>query len=195
MKEAPPTLLPLLRTRTQGDVLAWILLDPERASSLTEIADAVGTSAPTVLREVQRLEDAGLVTSMRRGNTRLVQARTDTLLYRPLADLMALTFGPIGVLRDALTHVEGIERAFIYGSWAARYRGEAGEVPRDIDLFIIGHPDHDDLHEAIEVAERQLRREVNVRTRTAAAWEADDSPFKQTLISRPIVDLIGSARG
>lgn len=195
MKEAPPTLLPLLRTRTQGDVLAWILLDPERASSLTEIADAVGTSAPTVLREVQRLEDAGLVTSMRRGNTRLVQARTDTLLYRPLADLMALTFGPIGVLRDALTHVEGIERAFIYGSWAARYRGEAGEVPRDIDLLIIGHPDHDDLHEAIEVAERQLRREVNARTRTAAAWEADDSPFKQTLNSRPIVDLIGSARG
>lgn len=191
MKTASPTLLPLLRSRSQGDILAAILLDPGHERSLTELADETGVSVATVLREVARLEEAGLVTSARRGNTRLVRPVTDSIVYKPLTDLLAVTFGPVAVLRGALADLPGIKRAFIYGSWAARYSQHAGPVPKDIDLLVIGSPDRHVLSDAVAAAEKVLRRDVNVRRVTADAWAKDEGSFKRTILSRPVVDVIG----
>jgi DNA-binding transcriptional ArsR family regulator len=192
MKTASPILLPLLRSRSQGDILAAIMLDPENVRSLSELASATSVSLATVQREVARLEEGGLVTTTRRGNTRLVRAVTDSAVFRPLADLLAVTFGPVAVLRTALEGVAGVERAFIYGSWAARYTQHAGPVPNDIDLLVIGDADRHQLADLVADAEKILRREVNIRRITLAAWDDDKSSFKKTILSRPIVDLIGS---
>lgn len=191
MKTSSPALLPLLRSRLQGEVLAWLLLHPDERPSLSEIAEAVGTTVPTVKREVDRLEEAGLVTSAAKGRNRVVAPTTDHPLYRPLAEVMALTFGPVGLLREALAPVPGITEAFIHGSWAARYHQQPGAVPGDIDLLVIGTPDRDELFEAIEPVERVLRREVNYRIVTPQAWEADGGSFKATVTARPVVHLIG----
>lgn len=171
--------------------MAAILLDPEHERSLTELAAETGVSVATVQREVARLEEAGLVTSTRRGNTRLVSAVTDSIVYKPLAELLAVTFGPIGVLRGLLADIPGIEQAFIYGSWAARYAQQSGPVPHDIDVLVIGNPDRHVLADAVAAAEKVLRREVNVRRVTPDAWAQGDGSFKKTVISRPIVDVIG----
>lgn len=193
MKVASPTLLPLLRSRSQGDILAAIILEPDRERSMSEIANETGTSLPTVQREVARLEDAGLVTTTRRGNTRLVRPLTESVVYRPLAELLAVTFGPVAVLRTALADVAGIDRAFIYGSWAARYAQHSGPVPNDIDLLVIGDTDRHILAEVMGEAEQVLRRDVNLRRDTREAWDHDTGSFKQTVLSRPLVDLIGGA--
>ena len=195
MKTASPMLLPLLRSRSQGDVLAVIMLDPQHERSLSEIADETGISVSTVLREVARLEEGGLVTTTRRANTRLVRAVTDSVVYKPLADLLAVTFGPAAVLRTALAEVRGIERAFIYGSWAARYAQRSGPVPEDIDLLVVGDIDRHVLADAVAEAEAVLRREVNVRRVTATAWANDNGSFKQTVLSKPVVDVIGKRDG
>lgn len=195
MKEAAPALLPLLRSRTQGDILAWIMLHPDQQFSLVEIAQAVGTSPPTVKREVDRLARAGIVSETRRGNTRLIQAETDNALYQPLAELMSVTFGPVAVLRELLATVPGVERAFIYGSWAARYTGESGAVPRDIDVLVVGTPDRRVLDRVMDAAEQRLRREVNVRRVSPETWSADSGSFKQTMLDRPTVALIGDHDG
>jgi predicted nucleotidyltransferase len=52
------------------------------------------------------------------------------------------------VLPEALCAVEGIEKVFVYGSWAARYHGEPGPVPNDVDVLVVGDADRDDLDEA-----------------------------------------------
>jgi DNA-binding transcriptional ArsR family regulator len=190
MKSAGSPLLPLLRSRTQGEIVSWIVLHPDDEYSLVDIAAAVETSPATVMREVDRLAAAGLVRERRMGNTRLVRANTDTPVYRPLADLMTVTFGPVGVLRDLLENVTGIDRAIIYGSWAARYGGQPGPVPGDIDVLVIGSPERRSLDEAVQQAERRLRREVNVRRVTSETWAVDNGSFKQTLNDRPVVVLI-----
>jgi DNA-binding transcriptional ArsR family regulator len=190
MKRATPLLLPLLRTRAQGDILAAVLLQPEEEQSLSDVARLVDVSPATVLREIDRLEKAGLVSTRRLGNTRLARARTDNLVYAPLAELLAVTFGPSAVLRGLLADVEGITCAFIYGSWAARYHERPGSVPGDIDVLVIGDPDRDRLADVVEEAEKTLHREVNVRRVSAAAWADDDGPFKRTVTSSPIVALV-----
>ncbi|MCF4119391.1 winged helix-turn-helix domain-containing protein [Antribacter sp. KLBMP9083] len=170
--------------------MAEVLLNPDREHSISAIAARVGASSPTALREVERLEAAGLVVTRKRGNTRLARAVTDGPVYGPLVQLLAVTFGPLAVLRDLLTEVGGVERAFIYGSWAARYHEVPGAVPGDIDVLVIGAPDRDTLADAIESAEHTLHREVNVRGVSSQAWADDNGPFKRTVMSSPIVELV-----
>src|SRR5215472_3194229 len=141
MRSAPPPLLPLLRSRVQGDLLALLYLHPDRDYSLTEAAALVDASVKTVHTEASRLIAAGFVSDSRRGNVRLLRAVTDSPVSRPLTDLLAVTYGPLPVLTDLLAGFPEVCAAFIYGSWAARYAGEPGPVPGDVDVLVVGTAD------------------------------------------------------
>jgi len=52
-----------------------------------------------------------------------------------VADVVRYSYGPLAVIPAILSPVPGIERAFIFGSWAARYEGIAGADPNDIDVL------------------------------------------------------------
>ena len=58
---ATPSLLPILRSQQQAEILTLLLGDPDRELSLTEISQLTGAPHPSVYREVERAEQAGLV--------------------------------------------------------------------------------------------------------------------------------------
>jgi hypothetical protein len=191
MRSGPPPLLPLLRSRVQGDLLALLYLHPNRDYSLTEAAALIGASVKTVHTEASRLIAAGFVRDSRRGNVRLLRAVTGTPVSRPLTDLLAVTYGPLPVLNDLLADVEGITHAFIYGSWAARYLGEPGPIPDDVDVLVVGTADPDDLDEIARAAQNRLGRPVDIRRVRPAAWTSPDpaDPFLASVRERPLVEL------
>jgi hypothetical protein len=45
-------------------------------------------------------------------------------LTAPLTELLLRSFGPRQVLADEPANVTGIENAYLFGSWAARYAGQ-----------------------------------------------------------------------
>jgi DNA-binding transcriptional ArsR family regulator len=194
MRSPPPALLPILRSQVAGDLLALLYLHPDAEYSLTEAADAIHASLNAVHHEATRLAEAGLINARKRGNLRLVRAETDSLLSRPLTDLLAVTYGPLPVLTELLATVQGVAEAYIYGSWAARYRGEPGPIPVDVDVLVIGTAALDDLDDAAERAEQILRRPVNIRRIRPEIWgQADPAdPFLRSVRSRPLVGIGGS---
>jgi DNA-binding transcriptional ArsR family regulator len=188
--QASSLLLPILRSPFQGELLAWLFLHPEGEFSLVDLARRLGVSHSTASRESDRLVHAGLVLERRQGNLRFIRSNQSTVVTRPLTELLAVTYGPMAIMGEALASVTGVERAYIYGSWAARYRGEPGPVPGDLDVLVVGTPDPDDVFEAAATAERRLGREVNVHTVTPAAWrEPGDDPFLQSVRTRPSIEL------
>lgn len=184
-----PTISPLLRSDVQGNLLAELLLAPERERTLTELATAIGGTAPTVHREVDRLVTTGFLSQRRSGRNRYIRANVQHALYRPVRQIVEYAYGPRAVLPPLLASVAGIERAYVYGSWAARMNGEAGPDPADIDVLVIGRPDRADLYDAATVAQSKLGREVNIRSVSPDRWNAADDTFLQTVKSRPLVPL------
>ena len=189
MRTSPPALLPILRSRVQGDLLALTYLNPDTEYSLTELAKTIGASVQAVHQEVDRLVTGGLLLDRRLGPMRLVRAATDSLLSDPLTALLAVTYGPLPVLTAALGPVAGVERAFIYGSWAARYCGQSGPLPGDVDVLVIGTADLDALDEVAAEARGRLNREVNIRQLRQPVWEQGSDPFVVTVRARPLVEL------
>lgn len=189
-RQPAPSLLPVLRSQQQGEILALLLGDPDLELSLTEIAARTGAPHPSVYREVQRAEQAGLVTTRKVGNTRLVHANTASPYYAGLAEVLTRAFGVPAVLAQALQPVRGITVAYIYGSWAARHEGQAGPRPvGDIDVLILGEPDRDQLYAAISAAEERLGRPVQATIRDPAWLDSGSGAFHDTITSRPMLRL------
>ncbi|MHB8796635.1 MAG: hypothetical protein ACYC90_14420 [Candidatus Nanopelagicales bacterium] len=92
-----------------------------------------------------------------------LRANSGSVVARPLADLLAVTDGPLPLLTQALPDLPGIDHADIYGSWAARHEGHPGGMPKDVDVLVVGSADRDDLADAVGQVASRLRREVNVR--------------------------------
>jgi predicted nucleotidyltransferase len=191
MENNPSWLLPLLRSRVTGALLALLYLHPDRDYSLTEAGKAIGASPKVMSTETDRLVTAGLVRDARRGQTRLIRAVTGGPVSRPLTDLLAVTYGPLPILSDLLSGVPGVEQAYIYGSWAARYLGEPGPVPRDVDVLVVGSADEDNLYDVARQAEDRLGREVNISGVSPQYWEAPDpaDSFMRHVRERPLVRL------
>jgi hypothetical protein len=185
-----PTLAPLFRSDAQGELLAAIFLNPDRSFTISELARAAHTPYASAHREVSRVTKMGLATTTKRGQSVEVQVRRDARAFRPLAELLMLTYGPAIVIPNYLAGIVGIDHALIYGSWAARHAGESGDTPGDIDLLIVGNPSRAEVYEAARLSGSAIMREVNPHIVSLEQWAAADrDPFLRTLAQHPLVEL------
>lgn len=185
-----PSLLPILRSQQQAEILALLLGDPELELSLTELSQRTGAPHPSVHREIERAETAGLVASRKIGNTRLVRANTDSPYYPGLADVLTRAFGVPAIITQALREVDGVASAYIYGSWAARHAGEPATRPvGDIDVLVLGKPDRDALYASLADAEKLLGRPIQATIRDPGWLASGRGSFHDTVVARPQLRL------
>ncbi len=190
MKVPAPSLAPILRSDTQGRLLARLLADPRRAYNLTELVEWAGSSMPTVQREVGRAEEAGLVTSEKVGPTRLVRANPEHPLFEAVRQLILATYGPPAVVAGEFEGIGDAHAVLLFGSWAARYLGQPGRAPNDIDVLVIGSPDRDAVDDAAERVERGIGMPVQATVRSRSQWTAERDSFVREVKSRPLVVVL-----
>ena len=169
MRSNGPALLPVFRSQHQAELLMWLMLHPDQEFSVSELATRLDVPLSTLHREVVRLDKADLISSRTLGRNRLLRANTSHPAASALTQLLEVTFGPRAVVAEEFA-IPGAEQVLIYGSWAARYAGQAGPPPHDIDVLVVGKVDRADLYEAADRAHARLGVEVNPVVRTAKQW-------------------------
>jgi hypothetical protein len=189
MKQVPAQLFPIIKSDAQGLILALLFMRDDELFGISELAKFAEVSVPTAMREVDRLLAAHLVTEKNFGRTRAIQANSDHELYPSMRKIISYTYGPAAVLPAALKKIDGLEKAFIYGSWAARLSRVSGPEPRDVDVILVGYMNRIEAARAAADAERRLDREVNVQFVSNSEWEKGDSGFIKTVKSRPLVEI------
>lgn len=96
-----------------------------------------GLSMSSLHRELARLERRGLVERAAEEGGRVLYRTADAHPgWRALRQLIRDFADPTEVVEEALAGVEGIEAAFVFGSFA---RGDARE-DSDVDVFVVGDP-------------------------------------------------------
>lgn len=187
---AAVALLPIFRSQAQYRLVGELFTNPGREFAIGELALVVDASHATVSREVTRLEEAGLVRSHGEGRRRLVAAQRNTPVFEPLRDLMAKVYGVPAIVAEEF-RFPGAKVA-IFGSWAARWAGRPGPVPRDVDVLVVGDVDPTEAWEAAAAATGRLGMEVDVVVRTAAEWEDDPTGFAEQVKTSPLIELTGA---
>lgn len=196
--EAPP-LLPILRSRTQAGILATLLLNPELELTQTELARRVGASVTSVSDEVRRLVQAGIVASRSLGRASLVRAGAGPLVDA-LAEVVLRAFGPVQIIGEEFATARAqlcgvIEQVALFGSWAARYQGEPGHDPGDIDVLVVvtdAGVDRETIYAAADRSQLRLGRPVNPTVVTTTRWAGRGSGTDRLLdeiAARPLVPV------
>lgn len=189
MRTRPPELLPIFRSDGQARLLARIFLGtPVPIASLARELDLDDGG---ITREADRLERAGLIRSERIGRSRLLHANGDSPYYPELYGLLLKAYGPATVIGPLLHTIEGLEEAFVYGSWAERYLGKPGEDPADIDVIVIGTPRRMELSRIARELGPALGRAVNITSVSRAAWNDARRGFLRDVKSGALVPVAG----
>ncbi len=190
MRTAAPAPLPLFRSAGQARFLTHVFLSYGRPDApLAEIARELGLDPAGVTREATRLEQAGLITSSRVGRQRHVRANTNSPYYEPLRDLLARAYGPPRLIGRRLAEVDGIDRAMIYGSWAARYYNAPGPPPNDIDVLVVGDPPRRALARVTRELSDELGLEVDAHVVSRADFDDGKTGFLRTIKQGPLIEL------
>ncbi|HEX6873578.1 MAG TPA: hypothetical protein VF163_20965, partial [Micromonosporaceae bacterium] len=100
--QAHARLYPLLRSHFQAELLTWLFLHPGQEYSVAELAQRFDVTRTRAKREVDHLLRSALILERRHGGLRLLRANPSTLIARPLAELLSVTYGPVAVLSEAL---------------------------------------------------------------------------------------------
>lgn len=140
------------------EVLRTFFARPGVVRHVREMARELGWSATIVGQELDRLERTGILTSERIGRARRYRVDEQSPIASEIRSLVQKTIGVEARIRDAIADLPGIEEAFMYGSYA---RGD-DRATSDLDLFVIGPVDQEQLGEALADVERELGRDVNV---------------------------------
>ena len=189
MKQEKPALSPLLRSDTQGLILAQLFMNPDEGFSISDLARFARTSVPTAMREVDRLLDDRIVTAKTFGRAKLIQVNRTHLLFDSIKQIIAYSYGPAAVLPAALYGVDGIEHAYLSGAWASRLKREVGPDPHEVDLLLVGYVNRIEASRAAARIENYLGRSVNVQFVTESDWAKEEADFVKQVKARPLVEI------
>src|SRR5665811_2389622 len=114
MKPPVPLLAPILRSNMQGELLAALLLQPDREFTMTELASLTAAALSQVHGEVTRLTTAGWALDRKVGRTRLIRAATEHSMYKPMVQILELSYGPLVVLPEILARVGKVRDCLSY---------------------------------------------------------------------------------
>lgn len=184
-------LASLLFGAYRRDALALLLLHPEESFHVREMARITGKAPGTMLRELNTLADAGVLTRTRVGNQVRFQANPECPIYEDLRNILKRTAGVADVLRDFLEPLaDRINAAFVYGSVA---RGD--ERPgSDIDLMLVGEVSFADVVGALSPAHEVLRREIHPTVYPPAEFRVKlrVEPFLARVLADKKIFVIGN---
>ena len=173
-------------------VLTLLLLHPQRALHVREVARLTGTTAGTLNKELTKLHAAGLLERERVGNQVRYTANRASPIYAELSGILRKTIGLADVLADALApSAPAISVAFVFGSMA-RATETAGS---DVDVMLIGSLGFGDAVRLLYPAQAVLGREVNPMVFSADEWRARlkaKDPFAREVLVQPKIFLIGN---
>ncbi len=143
---------------TKRKILALFFLNPDQEYYFTEVVRLTGTRQGVIQRELKNLADAGILNAEMRGRQKFYAVNRKHPIFQDLRNIIFKTYGVIGRIREALEPLgEKIDVAFVYGSFA---RGE--EVSSsDLDLFVVGNIQLDELVSTLSSVEQAIRREIN----------------------------------
>jgi predicted nucleotidyltransferase len=179
-----------LRSSLRRKLLTFFYVNRSARVYVRQLALALNADSTNLSRELARLEREGLLRSEVEGRQRYYSINRD---YPYLKPVFALLQGSVGIepaLQQALHAVDGVESAWLFGSFAKN----ESDAASDIDLLIVGKPDQAKLASEISGTEKALRREINYTVLTQKELNRrlkKGEPFIADIWNGKRIELIG----
>jgi predicted nucleotidyltransferase len=147
----------ITKSQIRKNILLLLFSNQNESFYINQIARLIKTSSGNVQRELRNLEKAGILLKEKKGNLSYFRVNVDSSLFSDIKGVIDKTIGIKYILETTFSKEKSIDFAFIFGSYA---KGEF-KSDSDIDLYIIGSINEEDLHRLVRGAEEKIYREIN----------------------------------
>lgn len=183
------TNMALKFTKNQTLILEIFFNNPEKSYYLRELARIINKKPGVFQRDINNLVEKGILESYYRANSRFFNLNKKYPLYKEFKSIFFKTVGAEGALKKELRRLPGIKESFIYGSFA---QGEEKSFS-DVDVFIIGSINEDDIIDIITQLEKRINREINYILMTEQEFQKklkEKNSFLENILNQKRIKLI-----
>lgn len=145
------------KSKIRQKIILLFNYNPGREFYIGEVAKIVKTSSGTAQRELEKLASVGFLKKQKKANLTYFKINEQNSLLNDIKNIIAKTIGLEYVLTKELSALKQINFAFLFGSYV---KGDF-QFDSDIDLYVVGDIDENELYKAVKKAETRIMRAVN----------------------------------
>lgn len=144
----------LISSKTRIKLLLKFFLNSNTTAYLRGLESDFGESSNSIRLELNRLENAGMLTSAMKGNKKIFQANKKHPLFNEIHSILRKHIGLDHIVENVVKRLGDVERVYLAGKFA---QGLDSQI---IDLIFIGNIDTSYLVQLIEKVEKLIKRKV-----------------------------------
>ncbi|MHB1336713.1 MAG: nucleotidyltransferase domain-containing protein [Candidatus Humimicrobiaceae bacterium] len=178
------------RSKTRKAILQLYFSHPEKKYYLRQLEKILHFPVQNIRRELINLEKNGIFRRERSGNQVYYFINMESPIYSDIRNIISKTIGIENQLRESLSEVNSIRKAFIFGSFADGSQDSLS----DIDIMIVGDINEDDLLEKISRLENKFEREINYHIYSEKEFRErrkEENSFISKILSKPVIFIMG----
>ncbi len=156
----------LITSKTRIKLLLKFFLNSNNKSYLRNLATEFGESTNAIRLELNRLEDADLLTTSAEGNKKLYQANTTHPFFSDINRILFKYVGIDQIIASILDRLGNLIKAYLVGDFA---HGKASKI---IDIILVGK-ELDLIYLAKLVSKAETEMKVKIRYITIAPEEME----------------------
>jgi len=167
----------LVTSKTRLKLLVKFFLNGATRSYLRDLEAEFGESTNAIRVELNRFEDAGMLTSQVKGNKKIFGANTKHPLFGDIHSILLKYTGIDQVIENVLNRLGGLQQAWLIGDFAR------GRDSRIIDLLLVGEDINlEALIGYIAKAEELIERKVRYLLLTPAEAKNINVQYPERLL-------------
>lgn len=139
-------------------ILAFFFLNPKRRLYLKELANILEIDNGNLSRYLKSLVEEGILKVEIEGKQKYFLLDSSYPFLKNLKKMLTGSVSPEVLIKKALAPIKGLERAYLFGSYAS---GKLKENS-DLDILLIGSHDSIEVREVLASLQRRLGREINI---------------------------------
>ena len=144
----------LISSKTRIKLLLKFFLNSNTTAYLRSLESEFGDSTNAIRLELNRMEDAGMLSSFLDGNKKMFRANIKHPLFREIHNILLKTIGLDQVVETIIERLGEVDRVFLVGEFA---KGMDSQI---IDLIFVGDIDKSYLLNLVDKAESAVKRKI-----------------------------------
>jgi len=176
-----------LRSKTERELLNFFFTHEDARLYVNELVRRLDIDKRNLIKKLAELEKLGLFTTDFVGNLKFYSLNKKFPFYKEYRNIIQKTAGIEAQLRKNIAKLDGVKRAFIYGSFVTNKM----DTSSDIDVMIIGDHDVIEMQKQIGSLQKQYDREINVMSLGEKEFKAKKKdPFISGVLKKKRIELL-----
>lgn len=156
----------LISSKTRVKLLLKFFLNSETRSHLRALESEFGESSNAIRIELNRLEEAGMLSSASKGNKKIFHANQTHPLFNEIRGILMKHVGLDQVIENVIERLGDVEQVFLVGEFS---KGLDSQI---IDLVFVGNIDQSYLVKLVEKVEKLIQRKIRYLNFTREEFSA-----------------------